>query len=124
MHCRNCGSEVVEQAVVCVTCGTPPKSGSKFCQDCGAAAVPEAVVCVKCGVQLAKGRGEGKDWLPVLLLCIFFGGLGVHRFYTGHTLIGVIQLLTLGGCAVWVLVDLILIITGKFKDADGNELVK
>ena len=67
MHCRNCGSEVVEQAVVCVTCGTPPKSGSKFCQDCGAAAVPEAVVCVKCGVQLAKGRGEGKDWLPVLL---------------------------------------------------------
>ncbi len=45
-------------------------------------------------------------------------------FIQGTTLIGVIQLLTLGGCAVWVLVDLILIITGKFKDADGNELVK
>ena len=109
---------------MCVKCGTPPKSGSEFCQNCGETTVPEAVVCVKCGVQLTKGRGGGKDWLPVLLLCFFLGGLGVHRFYTGHTLFGVIQLLTLGGCGVWTLVDLILILTDKFKDADGNELVK
>src|SRR6266581_2587809 len=34
-----------------------------------------------------------KDWMTTLLLCIFLGWLGVHRFYTGHIAIGVIQLL-------------------------------
>lgn len=65
-----------------------------------------------------------KDWLTTLLLCLFLGGLGVHRFYTGHTGIGVVQLLTLGGCGIWALVDLIMIITGGFKDAAGQPLLK
>jgi len=48
-----------------------------------------------------------------LLLCIFLGFLGAHRFYMGYTLIGVIQLLTLGGLGIWSLIDLIRIITGS-----------
>jgi len=69
-------------------------------------------------------NNPGKDWLTTLLLCIFLGGLGVHRFYTGHTVIGIVQLLTLGGCGIWSLVDLIMIAIGNFKDAQGNALVK
>lgn len=67
---------------------------------------------------------QQKDWLTTLLLCLFLGGLGVHRFYTGHTGIGIVQLLTLGGCGIWALVDLIMIITGKFTDASGQALLK
>jgi hypothetical protein len=67
---------------------------------------------------------ERKDWLITLLLCLFVGWLGIHRFYTGHILIGVIQLLTFGGCGVWMLVDLILIVTDNYKDANGYPLVK
>lgn len=67
---------------------------------------------------------EQKDWLTTLLLCIFLGGLGVHRFYTGHIGIGIVQLLTLGGCGIWSLIDLIMIATGKFKDANGNPLLR
>jgi ribosomal protein L40E len=124
MHCRNCGKEVAEQAVVCVACGVPPKSGKKYCQNCGAETIPAAEMCTKCGVKLATGAGEGKDWLTTLLLCIFLGCIGVHRFYTGHTGIGVAQILTLGGCGIWALVDLIMIATGSFKDKSGNALVK
>ena len=60
-----------------------------------------------------------KKWLTTLLICIFVGGIGGHRFYTGHIKIGVIQLLTFGGFGIWVLIDLIMIILGKFKDSNG-----
>lgn len=67
---------------------------------------------------------ERKDWLTTLLLCIFLGALGVHRFFTGHTGIGIAQLLTLGGCGIWALIDLIMIVTDKFTDANGQPLLK
>ena len=62
------------------------------------------------------------DWLTTLLLCIFVGGLGGHRFYVGKIGTGIIQLLTLGGCGIWSLVDLIMIICQTFTDADGNAI--
>ena len=127
MYCRNCGNEVSEKAVMCVACGTPPKAGNKYCYNCKAETDANAVICMKCGVSLNEGNavvGGGKDWLTTLLLCIFLGTLGIHRFYTKHTVIGVVQILTLGGCGIWTLIDLILIVTGSFKDADGNNLVR
>lgn len=99
-----------------------------FCSHCGNELTPQAVVCIKCGgavVNLAGvpvGETSDKDWLVALLLCWFLGVFGVHRFYTGHTGSGVIQLLTLGGCGIWVVIDFIMIVVGSFKDADGKML--
>ncbi|WP_211356831.1 TM2 domain-containing protein [Phaeodactylibacter luteus] len=61
-----------------------------------------------------------KSQLIALLLVILVGGIGIHRFYLGYTTIGIIQLLTLGGCGVWALIDLIRIITGDLGPADGS----
>ncbi|CEN43401.1 TM2 domain-containing protein [Capnocytophaga canis] len=63
---------------------------------------------------------SGKSQLVALLLCVFVGAMGIHRFYLGYITEGVLQLLTLGGCGVWALIDLIRIITGDLKPKGGN----
>lgn len=97
----------------------------KYCPNCGAQIDDKAVICVHCGVaQPGPASKSNSDWVTVLLLCFFLGGLGVHRFYVGKTGTGVAQLLTCGGCGIWVLIDFIQILTGNFEDANGNKISK
>ena len=60
-----------------------------------------------------------KAYVPMILLCFFLGGLGVHRFYAGKVGTGILMLLTLGGLGIWTLIDFVIIVLGNFKDADG-----
>lgn len=62
----------------------------------------------------------GKSQVTALILAALVGGIGIHRFYLGYTWQGIVQLLTLGGCGIWSLIDLIRIITGDLKPKDGN----
>ncbi len=68
-----------------------------------------------------NSTGGQKSQLVALLLAIFVGVIGVHRFYLGYTGIGIAQIFTLGGCGVWALIDLIRIATGDLGPADGSE---
>ncbi|MDQ2904767.1 MAG: TM2 domain-containing protein [Ktedonobacteraceae bacterium] len=65
-----------------------------------------------------------KDWMTTLLLCLFTGWVGGARFYTGFTTLGILQLITLGGCGIWTLIDLISIITGSYRDVNGRPLYR
>ncbi len=119
MYCRNCGLEIDNNASICVHCGVNTSVGEKFCQNCGNTTHSLDKICSSCGNQL---KGTGKDWLTTLLLAIFMGVFGIHRFYSGHILIGVAQLLTGGGCGIWYIIDIILLVTNNYKDAEGNPL--
>jgi hypothetical protein len=100
MNCEKCGREVPEGAKSCPTCSADPTPQ------------PTASVSVD----------DSKDWLAALLLSIFLGQLGVDRFYLGYIGLGVLKLLTAGGCGIWWLVDVILIATDGLKDAKGRPL--
>jgi hypothetical protein len=72
----------------------------------------------------AKADVPPKDWLTTLLLEIFLGGLGIHRFYVGKTGTGILFLLTGGIFGIGWIVDLIKIVTGKFQDKQGRYITK
>ena len=73
--------------------------------------------------QLIKQYDKGIsdiDFLPTLLICIFLGGLGIHRFFVGKTGTGILMLVTIGGLGIWWIIDIILIVTGSFTDIEGR----
>ncbi len=51
------------------------------------------------------------NWVLTLIMSIIFGQLGVDRFIMGHVGLGILKLLTFGGCGIWWLIDWILIAT-------------
>ncbi|MFA7384477.1 MAG: TM2 domain-containing protein [Desulfurivibrionaceae bacterium] len=91
-----------EQAVMCVSCGVPPKNGSKYCQVCAAETNYSAEICIKCGVRLSTSAPTGgfplgmqvsqKSKPTATLLGIFLGPLGALKFYMGSWGWGIVYL--------------------------------
>ncbi len=87
-------------------------------------------------IATSSGGSGGKSQIVALLLVIFLGGLGIHRFYLGYTGIGIVQLLMaligtilifvligyfiLLGLYIWLIIDLIRIITGDLQPKGGR----
>ena len=73
--------------------------------------------------KLLKPDSQSQNqWIVVLLLAFFLGIIGGHRFYVGKNGTAVLMILTLGGFGIWLLYDLIVIITGNFKTKEGNKI--
>lgn len=113
---------------------------TKFCRNCGTQIDEKAEICPKCGVRQEMYKNTSsinfsigekssdpfaspKSKIVALLLCIFLGGLGAHRFYVGRVYTGILWLLTLGLFGIGTLVDFIMILCGKFSDGDGRLLL-
>ena len=62
--------------------------------------------------------------LVALLFCVFLGAFGVHRFYVGKIGTGILMLVTIGGLGIWILIDLILIAVGSFRDKEGRRVFR
>ena len=68
------------------------------------------------------GLYSDKELVTTAIISWLVGVFGVDRFYLGYTGLGVAKLLTFGGCGVWAIIDLILIILRKVPDAQGRPL--
>lgn len=56
------------------------------------------------------------------VLCLFFGWLGFHRFYTGSVVLGLLYLLTCGFLGIGVIIDLLLLLCGTYRNGRGQYL--
>lgn len=68
----------------------------KYCFRCGVEIFLDAEICPKCGVRqplMSKVSGSGKNKLVAALLAIFFGGIGLHKFYLGKGNLGALYLI-------------------------------
>ena len=73
-----------------------------ICKKCGKQNPPGAVFCTECGNKLEMYAQQGPEYNGYVkpakskvvagLLALFFGGLGIHKFYLGYTQAGVIIL--------------------------------
>ncbi|MFA9391794.1 MAG: NINE protein [Prolixibacteraceae bacterium] len=95
----------------------------KYCFSCGTAIQSRAEVCPNCGVpqpDAPRNSSLNNQWLATLLLSGLLGVFGAHRFYLGKIGTGILMLITAGGLGIWYLIDLILVITGNFRNRDGE----
>lgn len=57
-----------------------------------------------------------------LVLCLFFGWCGAHRYYVGKIGTGLIYTFTFGLCGVGCVIDFFKILLGSFRDNVGAPL--
>ena len=114
-YCPNCGKEVLENAVVCVNCGSAVNTNNvNSINNTNTTVDPNS-----------------KSKIAAGLLGIFLGALGIHNFYLGYTSKAIAQLLiTVLSCGflgvvseIWGLIEGILILTDSINvDANGVKL--
>ena len=73
--------------------------------------------------QIAGQGGKApQSRMLALLLCIFLGWFGAHRFYTGYPVLGLVYMFTLGLFGIGVVLDTLWLLFGSYKNAQGQYL--
>ena len=129
MFCSKCGKQILASAVVCPHCGSPTENFQKSsaAQAAPAINIVNTNTAAATATATAAATAPGAVYKPrskvtALLLCIFLGFWGVHRFYVGKIGTGLIWFFTGGFFLIGWLIDLIMIITGGFRDKNGYQL--
>lgn len=107
----------------------------KYCKYCGSKIPEDAVLCTKCGRQVEElksnqnpaqvvinntntnanvnkntngvGGYRAKNKWVALLLCVFLGYIGAHKFYEEKAGMGILYLCTMGLFGIGVILDFI-----------------
>ncbi len=135
--CEKCGSTVFVREGgydVCQYCGAKYPAEDTSDTSAPGAAAPRTPVNVQIsmnknakhtnGVYVSVNVRSDKSWTLTLILAIFFGYFGIHRFYVGKLATGALWFCTAGCFFVGWLGDIWKIAIGKFTDGDGRYILR
>ena len=119
--------------MICHACHEPFCGAVAFCPQCGQTLAVEDFGLhpaprrrrrtVRPALEFGRSPSTRSAALLLALVPLFcFGIGGLHQFYTGRVVYGVLQFLTLGGLCVWALCDVVRIASGDFRDAENRRL--
>lgn len=104
--CKHCGAKIPEDAVLCTACG-------RQVEELKGGAQPSIVINnentntnMNTNVVGGKFRRARNKWVS-LLLCIFLGILGAHKFYEGKMGMGILYIFTGALFGIGWVIDLI-----------------
>lgn len=100
--CKHCGSKIPEDAVMCTHCG---RQVEQLKADQANVVINNTNTNTNVNKNINAGYGNAKDKWVALLLCIFLGFLGAHKFYEGKILLGIVYLFTMGFFGIGVFID-------------------
>jgi TM2 domain-containing membrane protein YozV len=145
-YCSNCGAPNDPSARFCARCGTAANQAQATP---GAiphrshpvqAAPPPQTAIPKMPPGTATDGKSPKSKTAAVILSVLFGQFGLHRFYAGKKTTAGLQLLlaiigymtlffsiygyfVLALLGLWILLDFVMILKGKFKDAKGLRII-
>ena len=100
--CKECGQKIAKKAIICPYCGCQVEAMEKTTQK-----EPSNIVIQNNNSQVnttMMGTYAKNKWVA-LLLCVFLGALGGHKFYEGKVGMGILYIFTLGFCGLGVFID-------------------
>lgn len=111
INCPECTHKISDQSISCTNCGLPT-SKMKFsiqCPECTESISNQSDSCNNCGFPIARAvpqplptknhttivrvNSSRKSKGVAILLALFLGGLGIHKFYLNQAFLGILYLL-------------------------------
>lgn len=113
--CKHCGQQIPKDAVLCTHCGRQVEdlNGGTTAQSpnivINNSNVNQNANTASVGIPIWALKKEKNKWVA-LLLCLFLGFLGAHKFYEGKIGMGILYIFTLGLFGIGIIIDLIVLL--------------
>lgn len=113
--CQHCGESIDKDCVICPKCGKQVSELKNNGNDKNIiinnnnSASASASATANVQFPYANMPKPKNKW-TAFLLCLFLGFIGIHKFYEGKVLMGILYIFTFGLFGIGVLVDLIIIL--------------